>query len=816
MTRPLHVRPLSEVGREDRPRVGGKAAHLGELLRAGLPVPDGYCITTETYDRLVEGGIEGGIEPLLAAVLADLDPGDLAACEVAAQRIQSAFTRLPGEAWQEIEAAQRALKAPVAVRSSAPMEDLASASFAGQLETVLGVEDPADLRTAILRCLASLWSVRAILYRERMGLPRTGAKMAVLVQEMVASEVAGVLWTAHPVTGDRTVCVINAARGLGEGVVAGTAESDEYVLDKETGALRAASPADAGQPLLGAGELTELAALGRKVEDLFVAPQDVEWARAGGSFHLLQARPITTLGGSDPGRPRVEPARIERPRPPLTPHQVRVIEDMAQRFTGAMRPFDFDCVARGLFHGLERWMRWMGIRVAMDPELLFQMEDGVPIALHPRLRQARLGGLASLPVRLWGLLFFDPGRWHGDEQPALAVQAEALEEAAAGIESVPDAGLLGIMDRAARLISDGFFSRRRAYLTLEVGRLLRLWVERLFPEEGEAVYADLMAGVEHVTARANRALARLAEQARAEPALRAALASPDPEAALAGTAFLAGFRAVLDEHGAFQFIRFGPSWREEPAAVWSALRGLVHRPRPSRASRAPGSHPEALERCLGRVPAPLRPLFRRTVARARAADAMREDSHFLITRGAPVARSAALEAGRRLLRRGLLESADDVFFLPRSEILAALTGSAPADLQARVDRRRSLYEAVRGEGLLPSGWLPSRHGPGVLRGVPVSRGVAEGPARVIRSPADFSLLRPGEILVSPYTNPSWTVLFSVAGGVVVETGGMAAHAAIVAREYGIPAVMDVREACARIRDGQPLRVDGRTGEVQTA
>src|SRR3712207_1633156 len=306
------VASLETLRRDAIERGGGKGANLGELIRAGLPVPPGFCVTTVAYRRaVVEAGLAGAIEKALRDVRTD----DPASAEVASARVTTLFEDLPlpDDLAEEILAAYRALGAPpVAVRSSATTEDLPGASFAGQQATSLNVRGEDELLDAVRRCWASLWSARAIAYRERQEFRHDRAAIAVVVQRLVAAEVAGILFTANPVSGARDEIIINAALKLGEAVVGGLITPDNFTLDRkpltvrerQTGrqevetvlaehgtAERPLDPERAAQPTLNDAQLARLAEIGIAIEHHFGNPQDVEWAyAAGGQFWVLQAR----------------------------------------------------------------------------------------------------------------------------------------------------------------------------------------------------------------------------------------------------------------------------------------------------------------------------------------------------------------------------------------------------------------------------------------------------------------------------------------------------------------------------------------------
>ncbi|SNR42723.1 phosphoenolpyruvate synthase [Halorubrum vacuolatum] len=313
---------LDEVDADDLGTVGGKAASLGELIGAGLPVPPGFVVTADTYRTfIVDSGID---EELFAAV--DVDPEDSAALREAANTAHELImeTPLPEPVRAEIldrygSMGEEGTEAFVAVRSSATAEDLPDASFAGQQETFLNVRGD-DLAQRVKECWASLFTQRAIYYRQRKGFSHAEVDIAVVVQRMVDAEKSGVLFTSHPSTGEPRV-IIEAAWGLGEAVVSGTVSPDNYVYDAERGVVDTVSVAEkkiemlkdpeTGQTVerevegdrrtervLSDGEISDLVALGERVEEHYGVPQDVEWAMREGETYMLQSRPITTIRDS--------------------------------------------------------------------------------------------------------------------------------------------------------------------------------------------------------------------------------------------------------------------------------------------------------------------------------------------------------------------------------------------------------------------------------------------------------------------------------------------------------------------------------------
>jgi phosphoenolpyruvate synthase/pyruvate phosphate dikinase len=310
------IRRFDELGRDDVDSAGGKGANLGELTRAGLPVPPGFVLTTAAYRAFVASSGIGDQVLALASVPRDAEP---AAYEEPSARIRALFASAtaPEDVAEELLAARAKLDdGPVAVRSSATAEDLEGASFAGQQDTFLNVRGTDALLAALRDCWASLWTARAMAYRGRQGIDTATVALAVVVQEMVDADAAGVMFTANPTTGRRDEAVVAAAWGLGEAVVGGSVTTDDVVVEKAAGRVRSRATADKAvmtvatedgteerpvpadrrtRPVLDDADVVALVGLGSRIEEWFGAPQDIEWARAGDRFSIVQSRPITAL-----------------------------------------------------------------------------------------------------------------------------------------------------------------------------------------------------------------------------------------------------------------------------------------------------------------------------------------------------------------------------------------------------------------------------------------------------------------------------------------------------------------------------------------
>ena len=810
---------LSEVGRGDLVVAGGKGANLGELLRAGFRVPGGFVVTTQAYADVVEAA-RFDVDALLAA-------GDAAGIRAAIESLE-----VPATLRQELAAAYARLGAgPVAVRSSATAEDLPGAAFAGQQDTYLGVLGLPALVDAVRSCWASLWTDRAIAYREQRRVASAGVRLAVVVQRMVEADVAGVLFTADPVSGNRDAMIVDASPGLGEAVVSGLVTPDHYVLDR-AGRIREhtagrrevvvrSAPgggvvADTGGEQRGDSlsqpDLAELARTAAAVAELFGRPQDIEWAYADGKLWLLQARPLTAL-----------------PPPPLRLGPVA-------RSMGAIllelipyRPYPIDMSTwwpSGPVGLMANMTAHFGIRAFVN---LLTERDGVVEAFTPRTPRLTPTFLLA-PFRIAALARrYHPKDWTQDPRfAAYLAQARALRD-----QDLADLDWRRLvrMPRQALDLIGPMTALRTDYLPGAVPALLRLSL--LLGLLGRRdLMPDLLLGGGSRTEDANRGLAALAGMVRTDPRLREAVASGDADRLATFGEFQAALVAFLDEFGhretSTALLATSPTWGESPRVVLDLVSALAAGP-PHAADQTRGD--AALRRLLRhpllRYP-PLRgprceAAFRRWVDAARSAMALREDTHFYLTLPLPPLRRALLEIGRRLTGAGILAEPEDVYHLRLEELEPLedpdLLADADQDrLRELVRARSARREELAGVRLIdPAAIYPRRDtGDALVTGTPAGGGRASGPVAVIAGPHEFGRLRAGDVLVAAQTNPSWTPLFQLAAAVVVDSGGPVSHAAIVAREYGIPAVMGTRDGTAVLTEGQWVTVDGDRGRVTAA
>jgi rifampicin phosphotransferase len=701
-------------------------------------------------------------------------PGVVATAAAVADWDQ-AFAQLRGAAAELGGRGQR-----FAVRSSAAAEDLAGASFAGQYETVLevGLE---ELPEAVRQVMDSAASARVAAYRQAhpqaAAADPSGSGMAVLVQMMVAAEAAGVAFTANPLTGDRDEVVITAVRGLGERLVSGEAVGDHWVVRGQDAVCR-----DGREGAITAPQAVAIATLARRVERSFGSPQDIEWAIADGQLFLLQARPMTAVP---------EPAAWTPPAKGWWLRNFRFGEWLPEPVTPLFADWLLPVLERGMATGMRTESR---------------------IAMRPQSALVNGWYYTTPPPRVEGSLLPQLVR-----RPQVLVLAPRVLLLLLHPEWLP--GQLAAMTRAWReeLLPRYRQTVQAAQTTVAAaspGELVGL-VDRVGEVAGE--YAWSVATLAGSQWKLEAALARFCR--RRIPSL-----GDSPQVLVCG---LEGTEPDLPSHAVHSIDWYWPTAGELHDAGAGADVGQRHRQLAIRRQVAEAACRAAL---AGRPR--LRRRFERLLAMAQTYAVVREQQTRQFSLGWPLLRHCALRLGQQLLDRGGITQTEDVFFLTRAELDAALGDQPPASLADAVQQRRTRWQQQRrlaaplvlgkapalGHRVYQGAIDVARSGAsppeGALVGEPASPGTATGRVRVILDPADFPNFQPGEVLVARATAPAWTPLFAKAAAVVTDGGTLAAHASLVAREYGIPAVVATGDATARLRDGQLVSVDGSAGIVQ--
>jgi pyruvate,water dikinase len=875
-----YISNFGDVGPDDVGVAGGKGVGLGGLAQAGLPVPPGFVLNTAAYaDFVAANHLGAGIQEL-AALPPLAAPQDY---EDASKRIRALFTggTLPAVIAAELDGAYRLLgngDAAVAVRSSATAEDLASASFAGQQDTYLNVRGPEALAAAVADCWASLWTARAMAYRAREGIGPDAVRLAVVVQQMVEADAAGVMFTANPANGRRDQIVIGAAWGLGESVVSGTVTTDDVVVEAGTGRVLSRRTADKEvmtvyadrgtheqpvpaarrrQPVLDDKAAAELAGHGTRIADQFGAPQDIEWARAGDQFFILQSRPITAL----PEPAADTPDTWTVPYPNGLYFRASIVEQLPD----PLSPLFADLIDGSVSRSLRALMAdAVGKNVVGEDDVGLPTINGYAYYYYRTSAMWRVMGksLTAMRALARGKAHMGVAGWREFSHPRYAEViknwstkpvgelsgAELLE----GVQTLLDAGTV-------------YYTAVQSIIPIAATSEIsfRMYYDRFVRRDGDPPAQTFLLGYDSEPIRAEKSLYDLAAWARGVPGLdRAILNSPTAALAESQRTGLppAGVDPALWQqwHPRFQdhLGRFGhavynldfisPVPADDPAPLLETvkfyLRGQGNDPH-ERQRLSAARREDETSRTIARLGPKRRAAFLRLLRWAQNAAPVREDALADVGLAWPLLRRMLFELGHRLVGSSVIAEAGDVFWLRHRELRSAvefglagpgtpaavaITGAERPVRAGAVEERKMLWRGqakAAAPQLLPeSRWMerafgsmmpaaPQDQSGDVIKGVGASSGRVTAPARVLGGPQDFDRMVPGDVLVARITTPAWTSLFAMASAVVTDVGGPLSHSSIIAREYGIPAVLGTGVATQRLTSGQRIRVDGDAGTV---
>ncbi len=845
-----------------RKLLGGKGYHLQQLVYHNFHVPGGFVITTEAFREVMRELVLGerrwsGIEGIAEAVRRVRIP---AAIRKEILDAASALRTLTGGA--------------LVVRSSATTEDHESGSMAGQAASFMNVLSERDLLRAVRACWASLFTREGITYRSRLVGATDQPEMAVVVQQLVPAHRAGVLFTVDPVLRTRDRMVVSASWGLGETVVSGRA-SDTVHIERDSGrivhqeialkeerlvpgarggtAARAVPARDARRPVVDRSFAHRLHEVALRVEGAFDAPQDLEWAEWEGRIYLLQTRPVTSAEA--PTRVVWSSTYVGEALPGVgTPFTWGFFQSFSRtgmvhafKGLGCAVPERYAIVGRirgRVYINISEFMSVASQVPFLTPGMLERLAGGggaeAAEGTYDQLPRTRF--LARFPwtvvtqllartvtparVALWSQRFKQFSRSFG-----------SLRLAALGRDA-----LLEWWERAHRVFE------QTGTLTLECsGEFLMSYLVTSMVLKGiggtEATVweRELFSGLSGIrSAEPGLDLLRMASRVQGMPELARRVAAIPPERLLQELRHGGGderslhsaLESFLRSHGhraAREAELSEPRWREDPTFPATMLIRYVESAQLPDAEEMVRQRIEerqaATERVLGELPRPLRPLFLRLLRQAQEAARLREEMRNAVVHTLGFFRTLALETGRRMVQAGLLQEVDDVFFLTREELLGWLKGTVDAGRLPLLTVMRKLeYEALRalpdppawfvmeGDHILSSEHAAVLEGE-TLQGLSGSPGVATGRVAVVRSPAEQGKVQEGDILVAPFTDVGWTPLFLVAGAVVTELGGPLSHSCVVAREYGVPAVVNVGEVTRLLKDGDIVTVDGNRGRV---
>ncbi|HMK45645.1 MAG TPA: phosphoenolpyruvate synthase, partial [Methanocella sp.] len=862
-----NVEYFNEIDKARLPDVGGKGANLGELTKAGFPVPAGFCITTQAYRSFISTSVE---MPGLFNLLDRVSPDDLEQIRALGHRIREHLKALPiPEAVRSdiVEAWRRTGEGKAyAVRSSATAEDLPTASFAGQQDTYLNISGEGPLLRGVQSCWASLFTDRAIAYRAKNGFGHRSVQLSVVIQQMIFPEVSGIMFTADPVTGRRKTITIDASFGLGEALVSGLVSADLYQVRSGTitkkqistkkiaiyaspdgGTVKHSLPPEKQEAqALPDDRIIELATIGGRIEAHYGGlEQDIEWCLSDGKFYVVQSRPITSLYPT----PRVSDGRLH----------VFISFGYLQMMTDAIRPLGISfwktlqgAQADRTDSGI---MREAGGRLYIDPTSALALKPARK-ALSQVLSYALNEPIATALSRLAERGDFQrPPGSRGQQIPlhTIVITVRIILSILCTVVlnlliKNPEKGRIDIVSRADRLVTgyeqevikaagpdrtrvirDGTGKRLIILLPKLVPYVMTpvlssMLIQKIMGRQDDHQVSNLIGRLNQslpgsITTELGMAVGDLAEVARGYPAVADYLARAKDETFYKDLQRIDGGPQFLSELERFNG-KFGARcsgeiditrqrWSESPTLITPLLLSHIH-------SSAPGEHRKKYkegeakaEEAIGQIldlakkgPSGIvrAKILSRLIRVYRNYMGLREYPKHVVMRYLGTCKRCLLEDAKALAAKGALQNEQDIYYLSLSELLDLEEGRFSDDIQGLIEDRKKRYEqdgklspppVMTSEGEVITGKRPDTRIPkGALTGTPVSAGSVEGVARVILRLEEANLNQ-GEILVAPYTDPGWTPLFGPARGLVTEVGGMMTHGSVVAREYGIPAVVGV-------------------------
>lgn len=861
------IKSLDKISKRDEKYIGNKSKNVATMLRRGFLVPTGFCVTSNAYREFLK---RSRLEKQLIALAAGAASKSIPQLEEASRKIYHLILskKVPSSIRDEIVDGYQELierlgdsTAWVAVRSSAMMEDSPDASFAGQYDSFLYVRGAEEVVSQTVKCWASLWSSRAVHYRELNGFAHADAGMGVLVQQMVPSEASGVLFTADPMTDDRSVIVASGGWGLGEGIVSGAVSQDTFTVNKKNfrilekvisdkksmvikGKRRGTQSAEVpdelrNTPCLSDPRVRKLAELGLRLEEHFGAPQDVEWGLHEGQFYILQSRPITTLKSSAPSRANEFPIQWESEEDRKgywmwgERVQTKPMSPLAQSINGSYR-----------IKGVEKAVETLAMPFLFEQKIFngyFYMRQAPIKGNKAKIEERNRRNRSQIKKHI--------NSW----------EKEYLHEVLRDIKYMQNFDLAGasmdeLLDHLDRLLSmhhkHWFIHFMAAFpMVAVIERFMETFVNLTGIEDPMQAY-KLLQGFSNKSIEANRELWLLSQEVKKSPTVRKCFKENgvdqiphELEKKRSGRRFLVKLNDYLESYGSR--ITTGidviePTLKEDPSYFLPLLKGFIDRPsfdHDAMQKKSAAERKKAVAEAYKKIGASesKRRRFTRELERAQKFIPFLEDHTFYIDQmDTAQMRYLFLELGDRLCTAGVIAEREDIFFLIVDEIKDAARNPSNSKLRTTVRKRKRQRE--KWLNLSPPPWIgtpppederppPSAggswyyqglpiQGTNLLRGLPGSPGTVVGRARIVHSTEEFSKVQPGDILVCPSTLPPWTPLFSIIGGMVTNTGAALQHDAIIAREYGIPAVVGTKVATKMITDGQLIGVDGTEGLVR--
>ncbi len=863
------VLSLEALDRSSLPFVGGKGANLGEMTKAGFPVPGGFCITTLAYKQFISRSKE--MNKLLEE-LNTLNPNDLQDLRNIGKRIRDHLEQidLPPQLCGDIIEAWKKIGEDYAyaVRSSATAEDLPTASFAGQQDTYLNVCGKEELLYYVRKCWASLFTDRAIAYRVKNKYDHKQVFLSVVIQRMVKPDISGIMFTADPITGNRNVVSIDASFGLGEAIVSGVVSADLYkvktgeILSKSISEKKIAIfPLEKGgtetkelprrhqkQQALSDQMILRAAELGKKIENHYGSPQDIEFCVEKDEIFIVQSRPITSL--------------YPLPDLPQKPLHVLLSFGHIQMMTDAMKPLGLS-VLRTIFP--KHFLQESGGRLFVDPTPILQsklgrkmfpkalssMDESISRAVEEFVKRPELLKNTTTKKSIRPILRILRPKL---KEVFLKVFRQDPRLSKGQVESVMESVVTKVRNDLNQKSGIARLEAVKNHLEQVVGHVSKIMANPLALMITSKVLQKMLFKITgsdyefnqltkslpgNIMSEMGIEMGDLADLLRDLPEVEEYLKTAKDDSFYEGLLLVKGgdifktsFEAFIVKYGmrcAGEIDITRPRWRENPTLIVSTILG-------NKRNLKPNEHRDKFEQGLKEVEEAKQRVFQKIghnklkkkyIARLidvyRYMGGLREHHKYLITIILDECKKALITEANEMVKKGVLQQPEDIYFLTLSEIIEISEGTFIYNVETFIKERKEQYEwyqslnqprVMTSEGEIITGKMREGNFPdGALIGSPVSAGVVEGRARVVYKPEEANL-NEGEILIANHTDPGWTPLFQTAKALVTEVGGLMTHGSVVAREYGIPAVVGVDGAMKKIKDGQLIRVDGNQGFVE--
>ncbi len=813
---------------------GGKGANLSKMTRGGFPVPQGFIVTAQAYTRFIEQA------DFLDKEIARFDYAHPQHLIKQTQALKKKLTALdlPNSLRKEIRQALRKFKNVKAfsVRSSSTMEDLSGAAFAGQHDTFLNCVGEKDIADKIKQCFLSLWHDRAVAYRHKQGFDQH-TTMAVVVQQMVHADTAGVGFSINPVSGNVQEILINANYGLGESVVSGESTVDQFIVSKKDGKIvqRAVaqkeekiillargtktvrlSGKEALKPCLSDAQIKQVAHLNKQVEKHYGFPQDIEWAFQGRKLFLLQARPITTL-----------PARWTR-------------DESAERYPTVITPFTWDFVEKAFHISLNHSFRLMGLPpfegkwFAMFDNYIYGNQNAVWLYMGQTPVQITslddLRGKIGFLKDRFAYVQELPVKWTRN------LDIYLLGVGALMAEDLSKKDIRGVWEYILRVAELGTnYFRPNIAISITQALLYKMFLYFITlavgEKEAKRLFPLLIATTETKTNLVNSELYGLAQLAKEDSALKGLLTKTPSKEIIRKQqlkkfpAFEKAFDNFLKMHGHREtdFDYYIPTWVEAPWVVLDNLKLIITTPQTKtpleKEYEVKIANQEAQAQLFAKLPQDLHFFYYEMLRLVRAYTSLDDIEHYQTTRLTLPIRKGTLAMGQLLKKANIVKDPYDVFFCHMDSLRQFVEGKLSKEKLARViATEKAAYQKNKARtpawDLQAAQDTKKKADASTLCGLAGSPGVAEGNVFVVRSTQDFAKFPKNAVLVARTTNPAWTPLFYNACALITESGGPLSHGAVTAREMKLPAVMSVRDVLKTLRNGQKVRVNGSKGIVE--